>query len=187
MGSLQCCTTSLASTWSLGRCNLSGVIDSTSTGVIGFNWKWRIRFAIVRVFDRVLFADDFSALVSGSVFLTEWSKYVYFRVCMFNLSHLSKFLRGTRRKRFRNMLSKFRSKSGVITSIASRFQTTVVAAFKLRAFSIENMFQPSSQQEVAHRFMFTTKTYCLFWTVWLWDTFQPKQFETQSLLWQRWD
>ena len=33
--------------------------------------------------------------------------------------------------------------------------------------------------------MFSNKTHCLLWAVWHWDTFQQKQFETQSPLRQR--
>ena len=66
-----------------------------------------------------------------------------YKVCMFKLSQLSKFLHGRRRKK---LLSKFRTKSRVDTSIASRLYPTEVAALKL-------------QQEVSHRFMFTNKTH----------------------------
>ena len=59
---------------------------------------------------------------------------------MSKLSHLSKFLHGRRRKKIRYLLSKFRTKSGVNTSIASLFQTAVDAVFKLRASSIEKYF-----------------------------------------------
>ena len=55
-----------------------------------------------------------------------------YKVCMFNLSQLSKFLHGRRRKK---LLSKFRTKSSVNTSIASRFHPTVVAALKSWATS----------------------------------------------------
>ena len=55
-----------------------------------------------------------------------------YKVCMFKLSQLSKFLHGRRRKK---LLSKFRTKSSVNTSIASRFHPTVVAALKSRAAS----------------------------------------------------
>ena len=55
-----------------------------------------------------------------------------YKVCMLNLSQLSKFLHGRRRKK---LLSKFRTKSSVNTSIASRFHPTVVAALKSRAAS----------------------------------------------------
>ena len=48
-----------------------------------------------------------------------------------------------------------------------------------------NLFQAFLPQEVSHRFMFTNKTHCLLWAVLIWDTFQPKQFDTQSLLWRR--
>lgn len=48
-----------------------------------------------------------------------------------------------------------------------------------------NLFQAFLQQEVLHRFMFSNKFHCLLWAVWHWDTFQPKQFETQSPLRQR--
>ena len=44
-----------------------------------------------------------------------------------------------------------------------------------------NLCQPLLQQEVSHRF----KTHCVLLAVWHWDTFQAKQFETQSPLWQR--
>ena len=73
------------------------------------------------------------------------NKDVYFKVWMFKLSQLSKFLQGGRRKKFRYLLSKFRTKSSVNTSIASRFQTIVVAAFKLRAASITKIFSRFSQ------------------------------------------
>ena len=48
-----------------------------------------------------------------------------------------------------------------------------------------NLLQAFLPQEVSHRFMFTNKTHCLLWAVLLWDTFQPKQFDTQSPLWRR--
>ena len=51
------------------------------------------------------------------------------------LSQLSKFIHGRRMKTFRWLLSKFRTTSSVNTSIASRFHTIVVAAFKLLASS----------------------------------------------------
>ena len=54
---------------------------------------------------------------------------------MFKLPQLSKFLHDRRRKKSRYLLSKFRTKSSVNTSIASRFHPTVVAALKLRAAS----------------------------------------------------
>ena len=57
-----------------------------------------------------------------------------YKVCMFTLSQLSKFLHGRRRKK---LLSKFRTKSRVDTSIASRFHPTVVASLKSRAASKE--------------------------------------------------
>ena len=44
-----------------------------------------------------------------------------------------------------------------------------------------NLCQAFLQQEVSHRF----KTHCLLLAVWHWDTFQAKQFETPSPLWQR--
>ena len=55
-----------------------------------------------------------------------------YKVCMFKLSQRSKFFHGRRRKK---LLSKFRAKSSVNTSIVSRFQPTVVAALKSRAAS----------------------------------------------------
>ena len=55
-----------------------------------------------------------------------------YKVCTFKLSQLSKFLHGRRRKK---LLSKFRTKSSVNTSTASRFHPTVVAALKSRADS----------------------------------------------------
>ena len=62
--SLLCCTISLASTWSLGRCNLYGMMPLASTGN-------EVCFAISRVFDRVFFANDLFAPVGESVFLGE--------------------------------------------------------------------------------------------------------------------
>ena len=59
-------------------------------------------------------------------------KSVCVKVCMCKLSQLSKFLHRRRRKK---SLSKFRTKSSVNTSIASRFQPTVVAALKSQAAS----------------------------------------------------
>ena len=44
-----------------------------------------------------------------------------------------------------------------------------------------NLCQAFLQQEVSHRF----KTHYLLLAVWHWDSFQLKQFETQSPLWQR--
>ena len=55
-----------------------------------------------------------------------------YKVCTFKLSQLSKILHGRRRKK---LLSKFRTKSSVNTSTASRFHPTVVAALKSRAGS----------------------------------------------------
>ena len=55
-----------------------------------------------------------------------------YKVCMFKLSQLSKFLHGRRRKK---LLSKFGTKSSVNISIASKFHPTVVAALKSRAAS----------------------------------------------------
>ena len=60
-----------------------------------------------------------------------------YKVCMFKLSQLSKFLHGRRRKK---LLSKLRTKSSVNTSIASRFHPTVVAALKSRAASKDKSF-----------------------------------------------
>ena len=60
-----------------------------------------------------------------------------YKVCMFKLSQLSKFLHGRRRK---ELLSKFRTKGSVNTSIASRFHPTVVAALKSRAASKDKSF-----------------------------------------------
>ena len=48
-----------------------------------------------------------------------------------------------------------------------------------------NLCQAFLQREESRRFMFTNKTHCLLWAVWHWDTFRPKQFETQSPMWQR--
>ena len=53
-----------------------------------------------------------------------------YKACMFKLSQLSKSLHGRRKKK---LLSKFRTKGSVNTSIASRFHLTVVAALNLRA------------------------------------------------------
>ena len=55
-----------------------------------------------------------------------------YKVCMFKLSQLSRFLHGRRKKK---LLSKFRTKSSVNTSIAIRFHLTVVAPLKSRAVS----------------------------------------------------
>ena len=55
-----------------------------------------------------------------------------YKVCMYKLSQLSKLLHGRRRKK---LLSKFRTKSSINTSIASRFHPTVVTALKSRAAS----------------------------------------------------
>ena len=60
-----------------------------------------------------------------------------YKVCMFKLSQLSKFLHGRRRKK---LLSKLRTKISVNTSIASRFHPTVVAALKSRATSKDKSF-----------------------------------------------
>ena len=57
-----------------------------------------------------------------------------YKVCMFKLSQLSKFLHGRQKKK---LLSKFRTKSSVNTSIASQFHPTVVAALKSRAACFE--------------------------------------------------
>ena len=56
-----------------------------------------------------------------------------YKVCMFKLSQLSKFLHGRRMKK--KLLSKFRTKSSVNTSIANPFHPTVVVALKSRAAS----------------------------------------------------
>ena len=101
-------------------------------------------FAIARVFGRFM-----SYVVN---------QYVY-KVCMFKLSQRSKFFHGRRRKK---LLSKFRTKSSVNTSIGSRFHPTVVAALKSRPLRKTNLCQAFLQQEVSHRFMVTHKTYCLF-------------------------
>ena len=55
-----------------------------------------------------------------------------YKVCMFKLSQRSKFFDGRRRKK---LLSKYRTKSSVNTSIGSRLHPTVVAALKSRAAS----------------------------------------------------
>ena len=55
-----------------------------------------------------------------------------YKVCMFKLLQRSKFFHGRRRKK---LLSKFRTKSRVNTSIGSRFHPTVVAALKSWAAS----------------------------------------------------
>ena len=60
-----------------------------------------------------------------------------YKVCLFKLSQLSKFLHGRQRKK---LLSKFRTRSSVNTSIASRFHLTVVAALKSRAASKDKSF-----------------------------------------------
>ena len=55
--------------------------------------------------------------------------------------YISKFLRGRRREKSWHLLSKFRTKSSVNTSISSRFHPTVVSALKLWAASKEKSFQ----------------------------------------------
>ena len=78
-------------------------------------------FAIAHVFGRFM-----------SYAVLWWRKINMYKVCMFKLSQRSKFFYGRRRKK---LLSKFRTKSSVNTSIGSRFHPTVVAALKSRAAS----------------------------------------------------
>ena len=76
-----------------------------------------------------------------------------YKVCIFKLSQLSKFLHGRRRKK---LLSMFRTKSRVNTSIASRLHPTDVAALKLRAASKDKSL-PGFLKPVTHEYVFHDK------------------------------
>ena len=124
--------------------------------VIGFNWKWR-NTSPLHVFSAVSWSARFFGKGKS--------------ICI-------KFLHGRRRKK---LLSKFRTKSSVNTSIASRFHPTGVTALKSRAAS-KHKSLPSFLTAGIIAFDLCSHIKPIAYLI---VGCMPKQIETQSPLWQR--
>ena len=103
-----------------------------------------------------------------------------YEVCMFKLSQPSTFLHGRRRKK---LLSKFRTKSSVNTSIMrADFTQQSSPRSSHGPLRKANLCQAFLQQEVSHRFIFTHKTYCQF-SCWLYGIgirFSPNNLKRKA-------
>ena len=88
-------------------------------------------------------------------------------------------------KSFDTCFRSSKQKAGSTPPLRAYFKQQSSPRSSYGALRKTNLFQAFLPQEVSHRFMFTNKTHYLLWAVLLWDTFQPKQFDTQSLLWRR--
>ena len=103
-----------------------------------------------------------------------------YEVCMSKLSQPSKFLHGRRRKK---LLSKFRIKNSVNTSIMrADFTQQSSPRSSHGPLRKATLCQAFLQQEVSHRFIFTHKTYCQF-SFWLYGIgirFSPNNLKRKA-------
>ena len=150
-----------------------------------FNWKWRIRFAIARV--STLYSSQSMSLrcfVGVSSQVSKINMNVSKFECLSYHNFRSFYMTGGG-KSFDTCFRSSKRKAGSTPPLRAYFKQQSSPRSSYGALRKTNLFQAFLPQEVSHRFMFTNKTHCLLWAVLLWDTFQPKQFDTQSLLWRR--